>query len=78
MPLYPFVCKACETEFEQFSARATTTLVAECPTCGSEKTERKLGIPAKGQVLSGLTVNPGTCGVGPPCGAAGCRRIPPS
>jgi putative FmdB family regulatory protein len=77
MPLYPFVCEQCEAEFEQLVARATTTVVAACPACGSTETTRRFAVPAKATVRPDLPVAPAACGVGPPCGAVGCRRISP-
>lgn len=78
MPLYPFVCDECHTEFEQLVVRSVTNVIAECPSCGSEKTTKRFGVPAKIPVSSGVSEGNGMCGVGPPCGAVGCRRISPT
>lgn len=75
MPLYPFVCRACEKGFEKIISRPTSDPTASCPECGSSDTERRLGVPAKGSVVQELPAG-GACGVGPPCGAVGCRRVP--
>ena len=77
MPLYPFVCDMCSVEFEQPVARATATVVAACPECGSSQTTRRFAVPAKATIRPDLAVAPAACGVGPPCGAVGCRRISP-
>ena len=77
MPLYPFVCQECEAEFEQLVPRASTAVVAECPRCDSANTAKKFGVPAKVPVRSGVSANSDSCGVGPPCGAVGCRRVSP-
>ena len=78
MPLYPFACGACGSEFEELVTRMTTPVVAVCPSCGSDKTSRRFAVPAKATVSRDLPTTTGPCGVGPPCGAAGCRRISPT
>ncbi len=78
MPLYPFVCRQCDAEFEHLAVRATASVVADCPACGSGDTARRFAVPAKAAVRPDLPTVPGACGVGPPCGAVGCRRISPS
>lgn len=78
MPLYPFTCEACGAEFEELVVRMTTGVVAECPSCGSDKTSRRLAVPAKTPVSADFPATLGPCGVGPPCGAVGCRRISPT
>ncbi len=42
MPIYDFVCQACQNEFE---ALVRGSIVTRCPSCGSEKLERQLSMP---------------------------------
>lgn len=42
MPIFDFVCKQCNNEFE---ALVRGTAAAKCPACGSEKLERQLSMP---------------------------------
>lgn len=77
MPLYPFVCESCEVEFEKLMRPTSTGVSVECPECGSAKTTKRFSVPAKATVSSDFPDTAGGCGVGPPCGAAGCRRISP-
>ncbi len=78
MPLYAFRCVDCSSEFEERFVRVSAAPKANCPECGSEKTEKTFGIPASvGSRIS--TESPALqsgCGVGPPCGATGCGRRP--
>jgi putative FmdB family regulatory protein len=75
MPLYPYLCRDCETEFEKLTPRANGPATAtECPACGGMNTERRFGVPAKSPVRPTVTAFADSCGVGPPCGAVGCRR----
>ncbi len=78
MPLYPFVCEACDSRFEKLMGANTATAVVECPECASSKTARTFAVPAKVPVSADLPTAAGACGVGPPCGATGCRRISPN
>lgn len=39
MPLYDFICRACE---ESFEAQVPYGEQPACPSCGSERTERRL------------------------------------
>jgi putative FmdB family regulatory protein len=70
MPLYPFRCSDCGTEFEALVAKVTADPNAECPSCGGLHVARGLGVPAR--PVSELRTN---CrGDGPPCGAQWCGR----
>jgi putative FmdB family regulatory protein len=73
MPLYPFVCGDCHTEFETLVVRHAPTLAAECPACGSPETSRRFAVPAKMPVSSDFPDAPAACGAGP-SGAVGFRR----
>ena len=70
MPLYEYVCKKCEHEFETLVYDGETV---ECPRCQSAKLERLLSVPMA-QVKDAF---PSACGDPslPPCGAPGCRRM---
>ncbi|BDQ37454.1 hypothetical protein SYK_18140 [Pseudodesulfovibrio nedwellii] len=38
MPIYEYICKECDNEFEELVFSQDATVV--CPKCGSEKTEK--------------------------------------
>jgi putative FmdB family regulatory protein len=68
MPLYEYVCQACEHPFEALLFGAEE---AECPQCRSRKLARQLSLPAKPKEAASL---PTACqSSGPPCGPA-CGR----
>ena len=75
MPLYPFRCDDCGHEFEELVLRATAKVDVNCPQCAGTHLTRGFGVPAKPLSAAELPAA-GGCGVGPPCGATGCRRIP--
>jgi putative FmdB family regulatory protein len=67
MPLYEFVCEACEQEFEKLVASANWR-GATCPHCGSKKLQKKLSVFAS---------SAGSPSSGPmPCDTGGCP-VPP-
>lgn len=45
MPIYEFVCSACQNEFEKIMSFSSTSLPA-CPNCGSAEVARQMGRPA--------------------------------
>lgn len=45
MPLYDFRCTECSAQFEQWF-RSFDISGAVCPSCGSEKVEKQISIPA--------------------------------
>ena len=75
MPIFEFVCKECEREFEEL-IKGTEKPV--CPACSSSKLEKKLsgfavavgapsfsgGMPAGPCGTCGHPDGPGSCGVG--------------
>jgi putative FmdB family regulatory protein len=73
MPLYPFACPDCETEFETLVARPSAAAAVECPNCSGKNVTRLLSLPAK---VTTPSDRPATnCrGDGPPCGASWCGR----
>lgn len=42
MPIYEYVCEACEHEFEKLVRHGKTPA---CPSCGSEKLQRLFSLP---------------------------------
>lgn len=64
MPLYDYVCRECEHEFE---ALVRDGQKPACPSCGTKKLERKLSLPVAH--TAGATPAPcpakeaGSCGV---------------
>ena len=72
MPMYEYVCRECETTFEELVFPGDAV---KCPSCRGEKLERLLSVPARPKTDT-PTPLPTTCNsVGPPCGPT-CRRWP--
>lgn len=71
MPLYEYVCNACEQEFETL---VQTGEEPECPECQSHDLERLLSVPGAPKVngTSGLPMSGCRTDL-PPCGPGCCR-----
>jgi putative FmdB family regulatory protein len=69
MPIFEYVCKECEHEFE---ALVFGKQKAECPKCQSRKLEPQLSVFAV-SAKSGATTQPAVPG---PCGSCGDARGP--
>ena len=68
MPIYEYTCKACENKFDKLQRTMGAESNVPCPSCGSKKTTRSLGVfavAAESSKSSGST--PPTCGR---CGGA--------
>jgi putative FmdB family regulatory protein len=50
MPIYEFLCPACDSRFERLADAGTET--SPCPECGSEQPRRVLSAPARPKTLS--------------------------
>lgn len=46
MPLYAFICRDCQTSFEEKRPFARAGDPAACPTCNSANTRKQLGMVA--------------------------------
>ena len=44
MPIYEYSCDACGHAFERLAKTSAERDEAECPSCGSDRTERKLSV----------------------------------
>jgi len=54
MPLYEYVCRACDTDFEALvPASRRDAADATCPQCGATKTARKISLMAQAVVRQG-------------------------
>ena len=42
MPLFEFVCTACQGDFEELVRSASATDEVNCPKCGSPKVQKKI------------------------------------
>ncbi len=42
MPLFEFVCTACEKDFEELVRSAAATDEVACPSCGSSQVKKKI------------------------------------
>lgn len=75
MPIYEYLCPACQHGFEEL-VRGDQQPV--CPQCGGKKLEKQLSVPAAPQAsaanLPVCTPGPGGCGQGP-CGMGGCPML---
>jgi putative FmdB family regulatory protein len=73
MPIFEYVCKDCEHEFE---ALVFGTDKAECPKCHSKKLAPQLSVfavSAKGSSGASTSASPSPCGAcGDPRGAGAC------
>ncbi len=70
MPLYEYVCRACEERFELLVRGDDTP---QCPHCHGKKLEKLLSV-VSGHVAGGkgnAASEPGGCGR-PQCGTGGC------
>ncbi|HKV75700.1 MAG TPA: zinc ribbon domain-containing protein [Gemmatimonadales bacterium] len=68
MPIYEYLCQACDSGFELL-VRSDTTIA--CPRCGGRKVERTMSLPARhgGASSSSQDFSP----IGPPRGGGGCH-----
>ncbi|MGA8538261.1 MAG: zinc ribbon domain-containing protein [Terriglobales bacterium] len=73
MPIFEYVCKECQHEFE---ALVFGQQKAECPKCQSKKLEPQLSVfavSAKSGAASRPSMSPGACGsCGDPRGPGAC------
>ena len=72
MPIFEYICKECEHEFE---ALVFGKQKAECPKCQSKKLEPQLSVFAV-SAKSGATTQPSMSAASGPCGSCGDARGP--
>jgi putative FmdB family regulatory protein len=72
MPIFEYVCKECEHEFE---ALVFGKQKAECPKCQSKKLEPQLSVFAV-SAKSGAAIQPSVPESAGPCGSCGDARGP--
>ena len=72
MPLYEYVCRGCDTDFEALvPASRRDAADAACPRCGATKTARKISLTAQAVVKAGGASEAFNCGApGGCCGGA--------
>ena len=72
MPLYEYVCRACQTDFEALvpASRRDSSETA-CPKCGATKTARKISLMAPSVVRAGGKSSPTDFDCGAPGGCCG-------
>ena len=44
MPIYEYLCKSCEAEFDELVRMGTPDAEIECPSCGKHEAKRKLSL----------------------------------
>jgi len=64
MPIYEYVCTACEREFEEFARSMTVKKTPPCPHCRSSRVVQKLSVFAarEGTARSTGSFAGGGCG----------------
>jgi len=77
MPLYEYVCRACDTDFETLlPASRRDAAETACPSCGATKTARKISLMAqpviKASGRSGGASEPFNCGSPGGCCGGSC------
>ncbi|MBG29066.1 MAG: hypothetical protein CMI31_03555 [Opitutae bacterium] len=58
MPIYEFNCEDCDKEFETLVRTSDWEGEVECPSCGSEKLEKRLSVFAAGNEASSADMPP--------------------
>jgi putative FmdB family regulatory protein len=75
MPIYEFVCKECDTQFEEMRLSSSAFTDISCPKCGTAKVEKTLSTFAPavsgGGGSSSLPCEGGSAGSGP-CSSGMC------
>jgi putative FmdB family regulatory protein len=74
MPLYEYVCRNCNSDFEALVAAGRRDEGTACPQCGGAKVARKISLMANPVVKtgkSGGSSEPFSCGA-PSCCGGGC------
>lgn len=70
MPIYEYVCRQCDREFDELIRNPRDEAALRCSACGSAEIERKLSVPAAPQVAAGRSSLPtggcGQCGMAEP------------
>ena len=73
MPIFEYICKECQHEFE---ALIFGKQQAECPKCQSQKLEPQLSVFAVSAKSAGSTQSSFSAGSPGPCGSCGNARGP--
>lgn len=73
MPIYEFVCRKCNTDFEKIVSSAQRDAVP-CPACGNAKSARKVSLTSPARVSQTVATRSdfGGCGA-PSCCGGGCQ-----
>lgn len=73
MPIYEYLCKTCETKFDEL-VRDAEALTARCPKCGASEVSRLLSVFATSNNASGKPADFAASNGGGHCcgGACGC------
>lgn len=58
MPIYEFNCEDCDKEFETLVRTSDWEGEVDCPSCGSEKLEKRLSVFAAGAEASSADMPP--------------------
>ncbi len=71
MPIYEYICKACETKFDEL-VRDSQALTARCPKCGAMEVNRLLSLFATHNASSSDFSPPKSGGHACGCGSCSC------
>ncbi|MDQ2798838.1 MAG: zinc ribbon domain-containing protein [Armatimonadota bacterium] len=73
MPLYEYVCRACDTDFEALvPASRRDAADRACPQCGTVKAARKISLTAQPVVKAAGASEPFNCGAPGGCCGGTC------
>jgi putative FmdB family regulatory protein len=73
MPIYEYVCKDCEKQFEVIRPMSQADAPLACPACGRQQSRRKLAVfyaHSGGHAVAGTSGGCGSC-EGGGCGSCG-------
>lgn len=70
MPIYEYICKACDTQFEEL-VRDSQALNARCPKCGTQEVNRLLSLFATNNATS-TSFSSQNSSSGHACGCGSC------
>lgn len=77
MPLYEYVCRACNTRFDALRAMKDADAPIACPNCGSEETSRAISLFAaigSEGVIAGEGSSCGSCTPSSACATCAAKR----
>ena len=71
MPIYEYVCRSCEAEFEELVRMGTADADITCPSCGSHEAKRRLSVFSSGAGRDGASPGGRSASLAGGCGPSG-------